>query len=219
MTSVDLQMPAEKLMGVRVVDAAPGSASGVQTFPGIATPSLGWFGVLADALGGRPVAFSLPGEVSLSTVSMHLDLVRPPTAADGSVLAGEGRMIELGRSWGLSGLTVTGAGSRKLVVGTVRFLVYPMAASSGGSPANRTGEAAPDAVADDGSLLALLGMRVEDAGGGRARLRFTPGRHHANPFPVVHGGLHTALVDVAMAAALDGIAGGSAMTLLSLDLT
>ena len=47
-------------------------------------------------------------------------------------------------------------------------------------------------------VVALLGMRVEDAGGGRARLSFTPGRHHANPFPVVHGGLHTALVDVAM---------------------
>jgi uncharacterized protein (TIGR00369 family) len=36
---------------------------------------------------------------------------------------------------------------------------------------------------------------------------------------VVHGGLHTALVDAAMTAALGGIAGAADMTLLSLDLT
>lgn len=210
-------MPAEKLMGVRVLEAEPGFASGVQSVPEAAELSLGWFGVIADALAGRPVAFSLPERESLSTVSMHLDLVRPPSTADRSMLAGEGRMLELGRSWALCGLTLTGAGSGTLVVGTVRFLVYPMTGSSGSSPAEET---APDRLADDGeSLLTLLGMTVEEAGDGRARLTFTPAQRHSNPFPVVHGGLHTGLVDTAMTAALASIAGGSGMTLLSLDLT
>jgi uncharacterized protein (TIGR00369 family) len=67
--------------------------------------------------------------------------------------------------------------------------------------------------------MTLLGMSVESAADGRATLTFTPGERHANPFPVVHGGLHTALVDAAMTAALAGLAGGAEMTLLSLDLT
>lgn len=214
-------MPAEQLMGVRVLDAAPGVASGVQAgaTPGAqaGTFSLGWFGVLADAMGGRPVAFSLPDSESLSTVSMHLDLVRPPTVPDLSALAGAGRLLELGRSWGLSTLTVTGADSRVLVVGTVRFLTYPMAEGSGRSRANGAEPAlpAPAPVVRDGNLMTLLGLSVESATDGAATLTFTPERTHANPFPVVHGGLHTALVDAAMTTALDG----PAMTLLSLDLT
>jgi uncharacterized protein (TIGR00369 family) len=219
MTSVDLQMPAEKLMGVRILDAAPGFASGVQTVPEASVLSLGWFGVIADALGGRPVAFSLPERESLSTVSLHLDLVRPPTDADRSVLAGEGRMLELGRSWGLSALTITGAGSRALVVGTVRFLVYPMTGSSGRGQAEETVAPVPAPLVEDGSLLGLLGMTVETAAHGRSRLTFTPAARHSNPFPVVHGGLHTGLVDNAMTAALAGIEGCAGMTLLSLDLT
>src|ERR1700712_1347786 len=98
MSSADLQMPAEELMGVRVLDAAPGRASGVQLAGETDALTLGWFGVLADAMGGRPVAFSLPERYSLSTVSMHLDVVRTPTAADRSALAGAGEMLELGRS-------------------------------------------------------------------------------------------------------------------------
>jgi hypothetical protein len=103
-----------------------------------ATFSLGWFGVLADAMGGRPVAFSIPDGESLSTVSMHLDLVREPTPEDLLVLAGAGRLLELGRFWGLSGLTVTGVDS--LVVGTVRFLTYPMGKGSGRAGANGSAE-------------------------------------------------------------------------------
>jgi uncharacterized protein (TIGR00369 family) len=228
MTRVDHQMPAEELMGVRVVDAAPGTASGVQAAGDTVTLSLGWFGVLADAMGGRPVAFSLPPGHGLSTVSMHLDLVRPPADADRYALAGEGRLLELGRSWGLSALTITGARSRVLAVGTVRFLVYPMADASEHFPANgstthtsggtasEVGDASRPAAGD---LITLLGMTVESAIDGQATLTLTPAAGHANPFPIVHGGLHTALIDAAITAALASLPGGPEMTLLSLDLT
>jgi uncharacterized protein (TIGR00369 family) len=213
-------MPAEELMGVRVLDAGPGFASGVQAVTNSAALTLGWFGVLADTMGGRPVAFSLPPRHGLSTVSMHLDLVRTPAAADLPEMAGAGRMLELGRSWGLCGLTVTGAGSRVLVVGSVRFLVYPMASAAEHFPSDGAAAvSAPGPVVRNGNLLTILELSVESAGDGRARLTFTPGPRHTNPFPIVHGGLHTALVDAAMTTAMAGVDGGAEMTLLSLDLT
>jgi uncharacterized protein (TIGR00369 family) len=208
-----LPMPAERLMGVRVLEAVAGRASGSQDFLDPGTVSLGWFGVLADTMSGRPVACSMAPGQSLSTVSMHLDLVRAPTPADCAGVAGAGRLIELSRSWALSEVTVTGAGSRRLVLGSVRFMVHASQHSPELPLTNGAGhlDRSPD-------LRTRLGLQVEHAADGRAGLSFMPTEQHTNPYPMVHGGLHAALVDAALTAAVGSTPSGDALSLLTLDL-
>jgi uncharacterized protein (TIGR00369 family) len=211
-TQVGFQMPAEELMGVRMLDAAPGSASGAQAGPDIPELTLGCVGVLADATGGRPVAFSLPPGQSISTVSMHLDLLHPlgPPAPDG--LSSTGRLLQMSATWALSEFTITGAGGDALVVGNTRFVIYPEGAEV--PAAHRaTGEPQPPAT----DLLDLLDMNLVRAADGAAEATFTPLLRHANPYWITHGGLHTALVDAVMSAAVASVSPG--MTLLTLDLS
>jgi uncharacterized protein (TIGR00369 family) len=47
-----------------------------------------------------------------------------------------------------------------------------------------------------------LGARAEDAGDGRARVRFEAGDEHLNPAGTVHGGVLATLVDTAMGLAV-----------------
>jgi uncharacterized protein (TIGR00369 family) len=52
-----------------------------------------------------------------------------------------------------------------------------------------------------------LGARAEDAGDGRARVRFEAGEEHLNPAGTVHGGVLATLVDTAMGRAVRSATG------------
>ncbi len=206
----DRPMPAEELMGVRVVHAEPGTVEGTQTALDPDTVSLGWFGVLADTMSGRGVACALPPGMSLSTVTMHQELVALPSVDDCAAVTASGRVVSMDEGWALGRFTVRGAGDRPLVVGTARFMLHPEARDTVAGPAY------PVSLDYRHRDLAFrLGLEVEHVGDGRAELSWTPRPRHANPYPIVHGGLHAALADAALSRAV----GDPGLTLLTLDLS
>jgi uncharacterized protein (TIGR00369 family) len=65
-------------------------------------------------------------------------------------------------------------------------------------------------VADEKTVSGFaerLGARAEDAGDGRARVRFEAGEEHLNPAGTVHGGVLATLVDTAMGRAVRSATG------------
>ncbi|HZZ49090.1 MAG TPA: hotdog fold thioesterase [Pseudonocardia sp.] len=220
------QAPAEALMGVRVLDATPESTRSVQTIlPPAKLRSLGWAGVLVDTSCGRSIAVSAPPGTQCLTTSMHIELVRPSQdepsqdAVDGSSWElswrGRGRPVHLDENWALGEVLIEDAGSGPLIRATTRFLMRP-GSYDGTEPADPPVELPAPADSDD--LLARFGLRRDRTGEATTRLTYTPRPEHANPHDTVHGGLHAAMLDLAMNSALEAMGSASDWTLLALDI-
>lgn len=194
--------PAEHLLGVSVPEADTEHARVIQT--GVPRAfSLGWLGVLVDTAGGRWLPHRLGPGMRCPTVTMHLELVRPHVAGRDSVLVADGRPLSHGDGWALGEIVVMGAGLLPLAVGNTRFVLAESDPSAPDPPQLSGVVTGESGRADD--LMTLLGVPEVEATGGRASLVFRPATVHTNPYGIVHGGLHVALVDLAMSSAIDTV--------------
>jgi acyl-coenzyme A thioesterase PaaI-like protein len=181
--------------------------------------------VLVDTSCGRSIAVSAPPGTQCLTTSMHIELVRPSQdepsqdAVDGSSWElswrGRGRPVHLDENWALGEVLIEDAGSGPLIRATTRFLMRP-GSYDGTEPADPPVELPAPADSDD--LLARFGLRRDRTGEATTRLTYTPRPEHANPHDTVHGGLHAAMLDLAMNSALEAMGSASDWTLLALDI-
>lgn len=209
MVDPDYLIPAEHLLSVSIT-AAEGRSVSSQQLPGSAgSLSVGWLGCLLDATGGRPLAFALPDGTRCTTVGMRVDVVgRLPLA--GELVHGRGELLHMGPDFAVSRATVTAGDGVEIATAVLRFLLAPDVATI------RVPEAALVPAKSWGSLPDLgagLGVQRSSVSAERAELFVVPTPAFGNPYAIVHGGMHFALADLAMSAAV-----GAEYTLLDVAL-
>jgi uncharacterized protein (TIGR00369 family) len=162
--------------------------------------SIGWLGVLADEAAGRPLILNIPPGTHCPSQSLHFDLVQPSADMSDRLLTARGTIVRVGDNVSLTRFVIEGAAGTPLVVGTMRNALLP----NGFDPATMlTPEAEPVGAAGDRSnLQSLLGTVLREQGAGHVRLEWTPRPQFGNPVGSVHGGVHVALADVALTAAV-----------------
>ena len=122
--------PIHHLSGLRPTEGGPGTAAFAmpaspwwQTSAGVFTPGVMAF--LADAPLGAAISTALPAGKVLTTSDLTMSFLRP-ASVDSERLVARSRLIQAGRSLGLSEVTVEDAQGRVLAHGTTRcFLFQP----------------------------------------------------------------------------------------------
>jgi len=213
-----LQCPAEKLMGVKPLEASPSQTLCVQTFlPRAEAWSLGWAGVLVDSGSGRSIALDVPAGTACLSTSMHIELVRPPIDVIDRSQVGVGRPLHIGQGWALGDIVIESTYPGTLVRATTRYLVIePEPGTEPSPPPTLKDVSTPDHAAD---LLSMLALQLELAGEDSSRLSYSPQHRHANFRGSVHGGLQVAMVDAAIMAATSRTPHDLTWSLLVLDLS
>src|SRR5438105_457211 len=123
--------PIHHLTGLRPLEASPGNVGYEmpaspwwQTSAGVFTPGVMAF--LADAPLGAAISTALPAGKVLTTSDLAMNFLRP-ASVESERLVGRSRLIQAGRSLGLSEVTVEDAQRRMLAHGTTRcFLFQPI---------------------------------------------------------------------------------------------
>ena len=123
--------PIHHLTGLRPIEGGPGSAAFTmpaspwwQTSAGVFTP--GTMAFLADAPLGASISTALPPGKVLTTSDITMSFLRP-ASVESERLVARSRLIQAGRSLGLSEVTVEDANGRVLAHGTTRcFLFQPI---------------------------------------------------------------------------------------------
>jgi uncharacterized protein (TIGR00369 family) len=123
--------PIHHLTGLQPTDGGPGFAVfAMPASPWWQTPagafSAGTMAFLADAPLGAAISTALPAGKVLTTSDLSMSFLRP-ASVDSERLVARGRLIQAGRSLGLSEVTVEDARGRMLAHGTTRcFLFQPI---------------------------------------------------------------------------------------------
>src|SRR5437879_8041443 len=123
--------PIHHLTGLRPAEGAPGTAVYTmpaspwwQTSAGVFTPGVMAF--LAEAPLGAAISTALPAGKVLTTSDLTMNFLRP-ASVESERLVARARLIQAGRSLGLSEVTVEDARGRMLAHGTTRcFLFQPV---------------------------------------------------------------------------------------------
>jgi uncharacterized protein (TIGR00369 family) len=221
---IDVRSPACGLFGVHELRCDGTGSTFVQRGVPVGLWSLGWLGVVADEAAGRPLIRYIPQGTLCPNISLHLDLVQPPAGTDGSKFTARGKVARVGDRVTLTEFVIDGETGTPLVVGSMRNVRLPTAyvptadvptalLSDGADPdPSATAAGLPD-------LGSLLGAEVEMRDvAGRAVLSWAPETIHANPVGSVHGGVHVALADVALSAAVTGKVDQGDWTMIGVDM-